>query len=210
VPDLKDINNLYLVFLFIVPGLIVVYVRARFISGRMPSHTENVLGYFVLSVVYYALTLPIFEWALSVHDPWIERAAVWITLSLIGPAVFGLLLGAWAQKEWGIRIANELGLSTIHVIPAAWDWRFSKIPQGGMFVMVTLTGGQSVAGYFGAKSFASSDTAERDLYIEEEYEVTDEGEWSPRPAKTGILIPVKEIRYIEFWEPFTGENNGQR
>lgn len=33
--------------------------------------------------------------------------------------------------------------------------------------MVTLEDGEMVAGFFGTNSFASSDTAERDLYIEE-------------------------------------------
>ena len=199
-PDFKNVDNIYLILFFIVPGLVIVYVRSRFISGRVPSHTENALGYFVLSILYYSFVLPIIEWALNIRDPWIERAAVWLGLTLLGPAVFGFLLGAWAQKEWGVWIAHKLNLSTIHVIPAAWDWRFSKIPPGGMFVLVTLTTGESVAGFFGAKSFASSDTAERDLYIEEEYTV-DGGKWEARPARVGVLIPVKEIRYVEFWEP---------
>lgn len=67
--------------------------------------------------------------------------------------------------------------------------------------MVSLTSGESVAGFFGPDSFASSDESERDIYIEEEYDVSDQGTWTPRPAKVGILIPVKEIRNIEFWEP---------
>jgi hypothetical protein len=200
VPNFKGIENFYLIFLFVVPGLVIVYVRSRFISGRVPSHTENALGYLVLSILYYAFTLPIIEWALNIREPLIERAAVWIGLTLVGPAIFGVLLGAWAQKEWGGCIAHKLGLDTIHVIPAAWDWRFSKIPRGGMFMRVTLTSGESVAGFFGSRSFASSDTAERDLYIEEEYTV-DGGQWEARADRVGILIPAKEIRYIEFWEP---------
>jgi Family of unknown function (DUF6338) len=200
-PDLKTPENFYLLLFFVVPGLVIVYVRSRFISGRTPSHTENVLGYLVLSLVYYSITLPFIEQALAIREPWVARAAIWIALTLIGPAIFGLMLGVWAQKEWGPRIANALGVSTIHVIPAAWDWRFSKIPRGGMFVMVTLTTGESVAGFFGSKSFASSDTGERDLDLEEEYVVNESGEWDSRPAKVGILIPVKEIRYVEFWEP---------
>jgi hypothetical protein len=200
-PDLKTPENFYLLLFFIVPGLVIVYVRSRFISGRTPSHTENVLGYLVLSLLYYSVTLPFIEQALAIREPWVARATIWIALTLVGPAIFGLLLGVWAQKEWGPRTANTLGLSTIHVIPAAWDWRFSKIPRGGMFVMVTLTTGESVAGFFGSKSFASSDTNERDLYLEEEYIVNESGEWESRPAKVGILIPVKEIRYVEFWEP---------
>ena len=70
-----------------------------------------------------------------------------------------------------------------------------------MFVMVTLENDETVAGFFGTNSFASSDMAERDLYIEEEYTVTEEGIWESRPEKVGILIPMKGIRYIEFWQP---------
>jgi Family of unknown function (DUF6338) len=161
---LKAPENFYLLLFFIVPGLVIVYVRSRFISGRTPSHTENVLGYLVLSLLYYSIILPFIEQALAVREPWVVRAAVWIVLTLAGPAVFGLLLGVWAQKECGVWIADKIGLSTIHVIPAAWDWRFSKMPRGGMFVMVTLTSGERGAGLFGAKSFASSDTAERDIW----------------------------------------------
>jgi hypothetical protein len=197
---LKAPENLYLLLFFIVPGLVIVYVRSRFISGRMPSHAENVLGYLVLSLLYYSIVLPFIAQALNLREPWIARAAAWTMLTLVGPALFGLLLGVWAQKEWGVWLANKIGLSTIHVIPAAWDWRFSKMPRGGMFVMVTLTSGERVAGLFGTKTFASSDTAERDLYLEEEYSV-DGDNWETRPARVGILIPVKEVRYIEFWEP---------
>ncbi len=200
-PEFKGIDNFYIILAFIVPGLVIVYIRSRFISGRTPSHSQNVLGYITLSLLYYVFALPIVEPALQLEDPWEARAAVWLSLTLIGPALFGLFLGAWAQREWGARIALKLGLTTIHVIPTAWDWRFSKIPRGGMFVMVTLTSGESVAGFFGPNSFASSDDSERDIYIEEEYSVDDKGIWSPRSAKVGILIPVKEIRNVEFWEP---------
>jgi Family of unknown function (DUF6338) len=111
------------------------------------------------------------------------------------------VLGIAAQKDWGNWLASKFALSFVHVIPAAWDWRFSKAPGGGMFVMVTFENGETVGGFFGTNSFASSDTTERDLYIEEEYTVTEEGRWESRPEKIGILIPMRGVRYIEFWQP---------
>jgi hypothetical protein len=204
-PEFKGTENFYLILAFIVPGLIIFYVRSKFISGRTPSHTENLLSYLVLSLVYYVPTILFIESALSIKGPWIARAVIWIVLTLIGPALFGLFLGAAAQKEWWNLIANKLNLSVVHVIPAAWDWQFSKVPRGGMFIMVTLTSDERVAGFFGKNSFASSDAGERDLYIEEEYTVTEDGQWDARPTKVGVLIPVKEIKYIEFWEPQTKE-----
>ena len=200
-PDFKGADNFQLILLFVVPGLIALFVRSRFIAGRAPSAKENLLIFVVLSLFYYSLTIFFIEPAISIREPWAVRALIWVLLVLVGPAVFGFVLGVAAQREWFTRFANLLGFAIVHVIPAAWDWRFSSIPRDGMFVMVTLTSGERVAGFFSSNSFASSDVGERDLYIEEEYTVTDQGEWEARGERVGILISAKEIRYIEFWNP---------
>ncbi len=208
-PDFKGIDNFHLVLLFIVPGLVALFVRAKFITGRTPSTTDNVLSFVVLSLVYYSLIALVIEPALSVTGPWAVRATIWISLVLIGPAVFGVILGIAAQKQWAVRtltqidywLGGRLDLNLVHVIPAAWDYRFCTVPREGMFVMATLTSGEKVSGFFGRKSFASSDTGERDLYIERAYEVSEEGKWEPHAEIVGILIPLREIRYVEFWEP---------
>ncbi len=200
-PDFKTIQNFQLMVLFIVPGLIALFVRSRFIAGRRPSIKENLLIFVVLSLFYYSFTIFFLQQALSVRDPWIVEAVIWISIVLLGPALFGFILGIAAQREWFTQLANRLGFAVVHIIPAAWDWRFSSIPREGLFVMVTLTSGERVAGLFRGNSFASSDMSERDLYIEEEYTVTDAGKWQSRPEKVGVLISGKQIRYIEFWNP---------
>jgi hypothetical protein len=81
---LKAPESSYVVLFFVVPGLVIVYVRSRFISGRTPSRAENVLGYLVLSLLYYSIILPFIELALSVREPWIARAAAWLVLTLVG------------------------------------------------------------------------------------------------------------------------------
>jgi hypothetical protein len=96
------------------------------------------------------------EQALSIKEPWVYRALIWVALVLIGPALFGMFLGVAIQKEWFGWIPRKLNIVTIHVIPTAWDWKFSKIPRGGQFIMITLTNGEKVAGFFGPNSFASS------------------------------------------------------
>ncbi len=143
-PELKGIENLYLIFGFIVPGLVIVYVRSRFITGRAPSNTENMVSYFALSTLYYALTLPISELALTIQEPPIARVGIWISNIFLEPALFGLMLGAAGQRGWGNWIADKLNLSTVHVIPTGWDWRFSTIPRNGVFLMVTFSSGEQV------------------------------------------------------------------
>jgi hypothetical protein len=200
-PDFKGAENFYLILVFVVPGIVALSVRSKFITGRSPSTSENLLTFLVLSLVYYSFTIFLVEYAFSVREPWQARAAIWIMLILGGPALFGLLLGIAAQKEWTNWIGDKLNLNIVHVIPTAWDWRFSKVPRGGMFIMVTLKNGDQVAGLFGSNSFASSDAGERDLFIEEEYIVSEDGRWEARSERVGILICQQEVKYIEFWQP---------
>jgi hypothetical protein len=40
---------------YIVPGLIIVYIRAQFLTGRLGPHKDALLSYFTLSVIYLAL-----------------------------------------------------------------------------------------------------------------------------------------------------------
>jgi hypothetical protein len=197
-PDLKGIENLSLVVAFVVPGLIISFVRAQFITARLKSHTENVLAYVTLSLLYYGLTIPALEYVASVEGPRWYRALAWFALVVLGPALLGLLLGSAAQYGWGRWFAHKIRLNPVHSAPTAWDWRFSTL-RGNRFVMVTLSDGSTVAGVFGEKSFVSSEPTERDIYIEEIYDVAETGVWTARSEPIGILIPSKEIRYVQFW-----------
>lgn len=200
VPDLKSLENIWLVAVFIVPGFVIVYVRSRCLLGRMPSMTDNVVAYFTLSLIYYVLMIPLVQMAMLSTLSWGWRAVIWSGISLLGPSIFGLLLGVMAQKAWMRRFCGKYGIKIIHVIPSSWDWRLSSMPAGGMFVAVTLNSDSIVYGYWGIRSFASSDMSERDIYVEELYDFQG-GQWTERDTKIGILIPHREIRYIEFFEP---------
>ena len=199
-PDFKGLENLRLILFFIVPGLIVIYMRSILIAGRRPSHTEQILSYLVVSLFYYTITLPYVMRVLNGAGNLYEQSLNWAALTLIGPAAFGLLLGTVAQKRWMHKAVEWCGLSMVDVIPTAWDYRFSNIPRPGIFVLVTLSDDKQVAGFFGPRSFASSDNEERDLYIEEEWTLQDDGTWEPRSARIGIFVAAKEIKHVEFFE----------
>ncbi|HEV8640144.1 MAG TPA: DUF6338 family protein [Methylomirabilota bacterium] len=88
------------------------------------------------------------------------------------------------------------GLHRPHPVPTAWDYVFSH--STGSWVLVTLADGSTVAGIFSARSFASSDAAERDLFLEQLYRVEDDGPWQPVPMNRGVWIRGEAIRAIEF------------
>ena len=89
-----------------------------------------------------------------------------------------------------------MGLDSIHPIPTAWDYIFSR--GVSTWVLITLNDGTRIGGYFGTASFASSESGERDLYLEETYEVSDDGSWKRLTRDAGVWIRGTEVRLIEF------------
>jgi hypothetical protein len=196
VPDLKDLNNIYLVAAFIIPGLIITYIRAQFIAGRLEKFSDAALGYLTLTLVYYGISIPFIGLILNLEKG-LLKTLLWWALIIVGPSAFGLLLGVAIQRDWLRWIATKLRLRLVHNTPTSWDWRFATC-ETARFVMVTLTDGTKFAGIFGVNSFASTDPAERDLYIEEVMDVDETGAWNYRDEVHGVLLLAKEIRFIEF------------
>lgn len=162
----------------------------------MEKFSDAALGYLTLTLGYYGFALPFIGWILS-FEQGPAKTLLWWGLLIAGPVAFGLFLGVATQREWLRWIATKLRLRMVHNTPTSWDWRFANC-QRSRFIMVTLADGSSVAGIFGTGSFASTDPAERDIYIEELMDIGEDGNWTYREEPAGILILAKEIRYIEF------------
>ena len=191
-----SIDDLYLILGLLVPGLIVLFVRSQFTTGRYPSHSAMLLNYFVVTVIYYALVLAFVASFPSPDESIYVSALAWFALTFAGPAMLGLFLGINVQKNWFRRVLQWGGLNPVHVMPTAWDWKF-----GGMsreWVLVTLKDGTRFAGFCGPESFISSDPTERDIYIQQIYEIDDQNKWSSSSDK-GVLIVADQVQTIEFW-----------
>jgi len=191
--ELLDIDKLRLFLSFVVPGLVVLYVRAQFLTGRLPAFGEGVVAYVAVSCVYYAFALPLL--IASQHATGILLILVWITLTLIGPALMGFLLGLNIRKGWTQNLLAKYGIGTIHPVDTAWDWRFAGKPGG--WVMAVLKDGTKWFGYLGTNSFLSSRPAERDIFIQQVYEVDENNTWTPRVS--GVWIAHGELQSLEIW-----------
>lgn len=179
---------------FIVPGFVALSVRAQFIAGNIPSaNGERFLAYVTVSVIYGTLVLRFVDVTLIQTSVWVYLVAVFG-----GPLVLGLILGINIQHDLSRRFLSWLRVSTVHAIPAAWDWKFSR--DNEQWVLVTLKNGNTITGFYGKESFTASTPDERDMYIQWIYE-TDEGSTSPSPDEKGVYIAAGEISTIEFW-PF--------
>jgi hypothetical protein len=194
--EVKSIEQLSLILGYIVPGLIILYVRAQFLTGRIAAHKDALLSYFTLSVIYLTIMNAGLTVVTGSDAPLHEQTRYWLPILLIGAVIFGVLIGLNASlgvTRWCLR---KLGLHIPHVMETAWDWKFSRVPES--LVTITLKDGSRVSGWCSTSSFIGSDPANRDLYIEQVYDVDEEGNWTLRTPGKGIYIAAGEVRTIEF------------
>lgn len=113
---------------------------------------------------------------------------------IVIPALAGIVIGVCNQRDCFRRLFHWLRLTPVHAIPSAWDYKFSK--SDGEWILVRLKNGDQVAGWWAGTSFASDDRTERDLFVEQVFEILDAGAWVS--TSKSILIMAGEIQTIEF------------
>lgn len=182
--------------MLLVPGLLILGIRARFREGAIPDLKDKLVSYAVASTVYYAVVAPVFYVPRGVG----LSAWAWDALHyFVVPCAAGILIVLFDQTEYLYRLADRLGLRLAHHIPAAWDYAFSRMDRG-TFVWVRLNSGTEYAGKMGRSSFASSSTAERDLYLEEVWEMHGAGRpWTLMKPVRGVLLCGKDIQRVEIF-----------
>ena len=182
---------------FLSPGVIALFVRAQLLHGRLPTASDGVLAYFVLSIVYHAASLPLIAVTIGGAEALVERPWAWFALVVGGPALFGIVLGLCAQLGPVRWVLGCIGIDVTHPMPTAWDWKFSR--RENCFVIVHLRDGRTFFGRLGEKSLISSNPKERDLYIQETFDLTEDNTWVSR-EDDGVLILHGDIRLIEFFK----------
>ncbi len=201
----KSVEVFIVLLLLIVPGLLIDFVRSQFIVRRTRSVAETTLVFAVVSLIYYAFALPFAVWAADSLEALVSRIWAWYLLVLIGPLAVGALLGFMAQSNVFGRATRRFGFTIRHPMPTAWDQKFSDFRT--QFVIITLKDGRTIAGWLGEDSVASSETSDRDLFVEKVYRL-DNGEFV-RGDERSALIMGGEISTLEFIDEPEGDADGQ-
>jgi hypothetical protein len=198
--SVKNLTELFTSLADLLPGFILLYIRSRLTNGKLPSATENIALYTVLSAIYYIMIGPILHFETSISSLW-GSYLIRIFVFLVLPALLGVGIGVMDQRKTVQRafakVASLGGLSVniVDPISSAWDWKFARAEPS--FVIVKLKNGTCVYGFAGGGSFMSSDPNERDIYIEQVYILGPKGDLE-QTASQGIWIGAGEISTIEF------------
>lgn len=189
---------------FLVPGFLIDLTVSRFFYKKSEQVPLTLLRFLTFSCFNYAFWIFIYllPWDKSFLENPALLAIIFLVIIFISPLFLGLIFGFANQQQLVERGLAILGFRTLSGFPSAWDYKFSRIDEP-LWVLVTLKDESQVAGRFGRKSFASSETSERDLYLEESYKLAEDNSWETVEGTSGILIKAEEIRYIEFLKDLT-------
>ncbi len=144
-----------------------------------------------LSIVQ-AITPAVTGSALPLH----EETPYALPIILIGAVGFGVLMGLNASLGVTRLFLRKIGISIPHVLGSAWDFKFSHFSE--CLMTITLKDGSRISGWCGTGAFIGSEPESRDIYLEQIYDVDEEGNWILRTPGKSIYITGGEVRLIEF------------
>lgn len=196
---------------FLIPGFITTYIIRRVIPKVDKDYKTSVLENFIYSF------LNIFLWAIPIYKIYINIGwwnkkilLLWLVCLLIifvSPIIIASVIIIFYQKEVFRELCQYFNISSIDTEPSAWDFKFKKIENE--WVIIKLKDKTTIGGYLGVNSFISSNCKERYIYIDEQYEISENGEWKKVNRTDGIWIKNDEIKYIEFLKNERKNKNGK-
>lgn len=184
-------------FQFVVPGYIITEIISAIMPTKRISEGEKIIQTIGYSVLNAALWLWLFKAIASKLVP--GSTCYWLVntiLIVLSGCLTGITLGVIRRREIVRKLFGLLRISFAHPVPTAWDYYFSK--QEECWMEVTLQNGKVLRGLYSSRSFSSSDSEYRDIYLEELYTKSGES-WKKSERTAGIWICPEEIRYIKLY-----------
>lgn len=190
--EVWQIDKAILFLVLFVPGFISLKIYDLLIAGERRDFSSSITEAIGYSFINFALL----SWLIVLihiqkfyiyHLFWYS---IFLILILFVFPVIWPILFIWIRKRLGRYVA--------HPIRKPWDWIFG---QGKAYwIIVHLKDGRRIGGKFDNKSFASSDPAEEQIYLEEVWKLDSAGGFiSPVERSSGIIVLQDEISMIELF-----------
>lgn len=209
----------------IVPGVVFISVRAQFRGFRDVDRSvgARILLAFVVSAVFDAVYVAAIGAPIATRvqrneelSPGEVGALGWlfVLLALVIPAVISWIVygGGPLLRPLHLaaaRLRAKITDARYESTPTAWDLVTTTTEAG--WVRVRLADGVWVGGRFGDNSYFSTYPEPRDLFIEEQYVMSETGEFgAPLPLSGGVWVAVRDDYLVEWTHDPTdeGKHNG--
>lgn len=190
--DIWEGDKLFLFLAFVIPGFISLKAYQLLFPSAMRSSQSQLIDAIAYSSVNYAiLIVPIFfiqSSNLSKNYSFLYWS-FYIFVFFIAPIIWVVLWKVLRTKEFFQKNA-------VHPTERPWDFVFSQRKM--YWIRVTLKSGEIIGGRFANNSFASSNPAPEQLYLEERWLLNEDGSFDrPKNQSAGVIILSSEISHVE-------------
>lgn len=200
--DIWEADKLIVFIAFVIPG----FITLKLYGLLYPSEQKDSTGQLIDAVTYSCINYAILAWPILLletsgiansHPGW--YSAFYLFALLIAP--ISLAFG-WKF----LRNTKLLKRYFHHPFKKPWDYVFSK--GEAYWVIVTLNDGRKVGGRYDSDSFASSSPCPEQLYLQEAWEVNEDGGLErPLEGTAGVLVLSPEISAVELIKMTYGEED---
>lgn len=197
----------------IVPGIVFIMVRSQFRGFRDVDRTVGgrLLLAFVVSVVFDVIYLAVFGAAvverLQTGDPVTPMEvslAAWmfVATALVIPAIASWVIYGDGKllrplHQFAARMKARLTNSRYESTPTAWD--LATTSTEATWVRIRIADGVWVGGKFADNSYFSTYPEPRDIFIEKQYTLTEDGDFvAAVEGSAGVWVAVRDDYQVEW------------
>ena len=190
--NIWEADKLLIFIAFVIPGFISIRSYELFFPGKNEESSKKIIDAITYSCVNYALLWPLIFWVESHDCNAIVYGAFYLLVLFFAPIL-------WVYIWKTIRQTQYVQERLPHPENRPWDFVFSQ--RKSYWIIVTLKDGTQLAGRYDEKSFVSSSPNKEQIYLEESWELNDEGGFErAHEQSSGVLIVTDEISYLELFE----------
>jgi hypothetical protein len=184
-------NNIGIFIVIVAPGFISLKIWKLIHPSRYISFADSLYEAFFYGVFNYFVIVVWFPSLITSINTTLGIIAY--VISLVIMPVLLPFVWKWILKRKFIKNI------TINPIPRAWDNFFIRgIP---CFMLIHLKDGQIIGGLYAYESAASSYPEEEDLYLQEVWEIDNNGKFiKPIEGTMGLLVNYNTVDYIELFK----------
>lgn len=193
--DIWSADKLALFLIFFLPGFISMKMYDLMVPGAPKEASKS----FLEAVSYSTLNFASLFWLIALiqtndfyQKHFILYCLAVITIMVVVPACWPFVYLKFAS--W-----RPIARHFTNPIQKPWDYVFGK--RTPYWIIVHFKNGLRVGGRFDTKSFASSNPAGEQIYLEEVWTLDKEGRFVKKVDRSrGIIVMQDEIRAVEFFE----------
>jgi hypothetical protein len=181
------------VIVLLLPGFVSLKIDKILTPGAPQDPTSLVIEVFFYSLINAAiLAIPILWVGQEFSQPEPNYVDIWLfglLVCIVGPAAWPYIFRRVQQ------LAADRGL-VLGYHKQAWDEFFSR--RQSCWLIVHLNDGTLIGGYFGKKSYATTEPNSGTIYLEELWVLDNEGRFdSAIPNSKGALFRASDYVWIE-------------